>query len=151
MKRVGVHAIYLAAVFLMGSFIGVYMRAALPVVIWMHPVNWQVGQNYVLATVEGYKLNDCVRIAGSEVGYVRFANSAWEESGFSYVNDRTPNNSKPTGYFSFGYWGWNANDPMLAAKWVTSGRPDSVMMTIKHQCGPDIVETKIGPFKVPTP
>ncbi|WP_299071356.1 hypothetical protein [uncultured Paraglaciecola sp.] len=69
----------------------------------------------------------------------------WVESAFKYVDDLTPNSSKPAMWFSrisFGVWQWN--DTILPPRGI-----QQVMATVAHNCGdPELRTTKVGPFSI---
>ena len=96
--------------------------------------------NRVEIAVSGIKMRDCKRIPDSEVGYVQSIDGVWHETTFAYLDDLTPNNSKPRGVFSrisFGVWEWSDYiGPVIAT-----------MVTVEHNCGgDDLTSTKMGPF-----
>lgn len=86
------------------------------------------------ALVTGQKINDCSLVPNSQVGWAY--NGLWRETEFAFINDTSPNSSRPTGVQSFGLWAWRIRP--------TDSR---VRLTIQHMCGDKLILSLIGPFR----
>lgn len=96
--------------------------------------------------IKGYKVRDCAVVPDSVLGYMQIKETGVRvESKFQFIDDHTPNSSKPRSWRyqqSFGVWEWRDNK--------TPPREVShVLATIGHDCGPaGLRTTTIGPFRV---
>jgi hypothetical protein len=107
-----------------------------PVTTFMQVREWRSDRSSITADVVGFKIRDCDVVPGSSVGWVK--GSEWYEVPFEFVDDDTPDSSKPatSAKQSFGLW-----------RWVT--RPVDgklVKMTIQHKCDGVVRTTTAGPF-----
>lgn len=109
-----------------------------PVTVFMKAERWESTRSNITAEVIGYKIRDCLVVRGSYVGWV-YSGNVWREIPFEFVNDETPNSSKPSTMDrqSFGLW-----------QWGTQPRDGKlVKMTMQHNCNGSIQTTSIGPFE----
>lgn len=119
-------------------------------VVWFETAEVvSIEERQVQLRVKAYKVRDCAYIANSEVGYMRVEGGDWEESGFSYLEDLTPNSTKPASWWSrlsFGVWEWRDIHTDLHETPVVQ-----VQTTVGHDCGKgDIRTTTVGPFDLPS-
>lgn len=129
-----------------GAFVGILMiytyYATVPVVAFMRAENWSISEEAISADVSGYKVRDCTFINGSEVGYLT-KSGVITQVPFHFEKDSKE--SKPSSHkFRIAF-----------DRWVWDDQPDeedydvTVMATVKHDCDGDIVQTTVGPFKIP--
>ncbi len=114
------------------------VESALPVVARMEAVTEaRVFETYV-ARVEGYKIKDCLVVGDSYVGW-QLVNNTWTETPFAFVDDSTPNDSKPRALEKqdFGVWKWSDVDPDA----------DQVRLSLQHNCDGHLTITTIN-FKL---
>lgn len=112
-------------------------QAVLPVVSRMELSEPVLSDGMFTGKVVGWKVRDCIRQPGSEIGF-SISNGRWAIVSFTYLDDDTPYDSRPVrdDQQDFGYWRWD-------------GVPDgasAVAMSITHDCGGRLVNTLIGPF-----
>jgi hypothetical protein len=110
----------------------------IPITFLMSVNEWKSTRSHITAEVMGYKVRDCQVVKGSFVGWV-YSGEAWREIPFEFVNDSSPNSSKPATFDkqSFGSWRWHTQP--------RDGK--SVKMTMQHSCNGAIQTTSIGPFE----
>lgn len=128
--------------FLFFSMLNVFM-VFLPVTVFMKVTQWDRNKTTIRGEIEGYKVRDCAVVKNSFVGWA-FISDKWHEVPFTFVNDVSPNSSKPRGFFekqSFGFWQWSTA-PRYGKK---------IKMTMQHQCDGTIRTTEIGPFTYERP
>lgn len=109
--------------------------ALTPVVAFMKIEDVQRTDETITGRVIGRKIKNCPIVGNSFVGWQKRA-GIWEEvSGFEFLNDASPNSSKPSSIAnqSFGLWRWHG-----IAEDATA-----VRLTLLHNCGGDAVITKI--------
>jgi hypothetical protein len=108
-----------------------------PVTVMMSVKQWDGTRSSITAEVVGFKVRDCAVVKGSAVGWVK--GSEWHEVPFRFVDDDTPDSSKPATFEkqSFGLWRWKTRpiDGKL------------VKMTIQHECNGIVRTTTAGPFR----
>jgi len=127
-------------------------------VIWFEEAESLVSvtNSTIQLEIKAYKVRDCRYVAHSEVGYIRIKGGAWEESEFQYLNDLTPNSTKPTSRWfrhklSFGIWEWKAINEHSSNRLLPIIQ---VQTTVGHDCGngaSKIRTTTLGPFDVRLP
>ena len=126
-------------------------------IIWFEEAEVvSVTNSTIQLEVKAYKIRDCRYVAHSEVGYIRIKGGAWEESEFQYLNDLTPNSTKPTSRWfrhklSFGIWEWKAINEHSSNRLLPIIQ---VQTTVGHDCGngaSKIRTTTLGPFDVRLP
>lgn len=83
--------------------------------------------------VSGRKIKDCAVVKDSFVGWQKVA-GVWYETDFSFVEDKTPNSTRPDGWGvqDFGIWRWSGVLPDSVA----------VKMTLQHNCGGSLTVTQ---------
>lgn len=114
-------------------------NSILPVVAGMRASLILHEGHVVTAYVTGRKLKDCHVVSGSFVGWYRSA-GIWHEAPVEFVNDMTPNSSRPAGWErqDFGIWRWR-HVPDTA---------DAVRVSLQHECGASVRSTVAGPFEI---
>lgn len=111
------------------------VESALPVVAGMSAVTESRVQNTYSARVQGYKIKDCLVVGGSFVGWQKVS-STWLETPFAFVDDATPNDSKPRAFDKqdFGVWRWD--DIQEDA--------EQVRLSMQHNCDGHLTITTIN-------
>ncbi len=125
-------------------------------VIWFEEAEVvSITNSTIQLEVKAYKIRDCRYVAHSEVGYIRIKGGAWEESEFQYIDDLTPNSTKPTTRWfrhrlSFGIWEWKAINEHSSNRLLPIIQ---VQTTVGHDCGngSNIRTTTLGPFDIRPP
>lgn len=111
------------------------VESALPVVARMEAVTEERVSEAYVARVQGYKIKDCLVVGGSFVGW-QLVNSTWTETPFAFVDDATPNDSKPRAFDKqdFGVWKWSDVDPDA----------EEVRLSLQHNCNGHLTITTIN-------
>ncbi len=125
----------IGAIFYSGvNIIGVSL---VPVVMFMEASEVENKGHYLTARIHGIKVRNCSYLR--ERGYVKLTDSDyWSEEGyFYYVEDKSPNSSKPHGKHDFGYWRWDA---------YGDSKISEVKLVTEHDCNGRRVFTTVGPF-----
>lgn len=110
-----------------------------PVVVFMTAQNVAFEAGSVTAEVFGRKLRNCEVVKGSVIGWYERGGVWFEIEDFEFLQDRTPDSTRPTGRQSFGVWRWGGIHPDATA----------VRMTMEHLCGDTLRVTTNGPFRLP--
>ena len=106
-----------------------------PVISDMAASHWVLTSEYVEAQITGRKLRNCVPVKGSFAGYALQGNT-WHETDFIFIEDKSPDSSRPEGINDFGVWRWDVSEA------------EEVMVTVTHICNGIAVPTTIGPFEL---
>ncbi len=117
-----------------------FAQLYLPVTFLMKAEQVSRVESAVTMRVSGYKLRDCEVVKGSPVGWYVIGGEPIETS-FEFVDDLTPDSSKPKSLFerqSFGLWKWEGL-PEFA---------DEVRLTIKHTCGSETKTRIVGTWPI---
>lgn len=111
------------------------IESALPVTAMMRAIGPTYDQGAYTARIEGVKIKDCVVVADSFVGWQKIG-GAWRETGFSFVDDATPEDSKPksTAKQDFGIWQWHNINP----------EAEAVRLSLIHNCRGDLTVTTVN-------
>lgn len=109
-----------------------------PVVGFMRLDNVTRINGVVEGEVRGYKLKNCAVIGGTVVGWYK-VNGEWVDGApFEFVDDATPDSSRPPGRQSFDVWRW-------------SDIPDAatdVRITLTHSCRFGLQVTTVGEWGI---
>lgn len=150
---IAAHAVSAVAAIAFWTAMTLGYGAYMPVVIGERAVMTNVEPGSVSMRIAAYKIRDCRYVPDSQLGYVKIKGSAlWYESDFEFVNDRSPNSSRP-GRLSeqdFGVWRWRVVGEGPAPE-ITE-----TFATVNHDCSsvlegaPDANRklTKLGPFEI---
>lgn len=122
-------------------FIGIF-NMTVPVAFGMTGYNERFDGDKLLVDVWGFKLKDCDPYPGSYEGLARDGD-ALRPVPFEFIDDKTPDSSKPVSWFGMQYFGTWA--------WDVAAYPETpaVQMNMAHVCGDRVVDTVLGPFPVP--
>lgn len=91
------------------------------------------------ARVTGRKLRECIVVGGTFVGWAR-GGDLWKEVPLEFINDATPDDSRPAGRQDFGLW-----------RWQTPPNATRVKATVQHNCAGSVRITTVGPFNLKQP
>jgi hypothetical protein len=92
-------------------------------------------REYFSAHVIGRKEEFCIYVPDSQVGWA--FDGIWREVPFKYLDDPTPNSTRPVGHQSFGIWQWKVREGDFQVK-----------TTVKHDCNGHSILSTIGPFGI---
>lgn len=123
----------------MNAVPGIVKQAELrfyPVVSDFYAESIEIEGGKVLVSVVGKKLRDCKPVSFD--GYSE-QNGVSFESPLKFINDPTPNNSRPVGTQSFGIWQFDIEDQPNA---------QDVYAIVEHDCGVWNLRSKLGPFQI---
>lgn len=97
-----------------------------PVTVSMNIENVDRAEATVQGRVFGRKIKDCAVVKDSFVGW-QMVNDIWYETPFQFVDDPSPNSTRPDGWAvqDFGVWRWDDVAPAAT----------DVKMTLQHNCG----------------
>ncbi|MBW4710745.1 hypothetical protein KX928_23390 [Roseobacter sp. YSTF-M11] len=121
-------------------------------VVWfMAPLegSWCRGDGYVQARFAGYKVRDLRPVRGSVTGSVR-QYGFWDDVLFEFVDDPTPDSSKPKGKQHFGVWRWYG--PLIAEAQMSMRHTNRPLGMADGGSNPNWYEviSTYGPYTIPT-
>lgn len=125
-------------------FIGSFVADQSSRVVWfMTPQNWCVAENYVQARFHGYKWKNWKPVAGSVSGRIIRDHRA-DDAYFEFINDPTPDSSKPPGYSDFGVWRWYGTRISETLMYMQHENPRPIDDAV------NVVDSIYGFYKIPT-
>ena len=122
------------------AFLGITQLAdaVSPVTIGMRIHDTSQVHETFQGNVFGYKIKDCAVVKDSFVGWQR-VEGIWTETPFSFIDDPTPNSTRPKiwGQQDFGGWQWRD---------LADGATD-VKLSLMHNCDGSLTVTQ-ATFKI---
>lgn len=96
-----------------------------PVTVGMTITDLTRTELYIEGEVKGRKIKDCAVVANSFVGWQK-VDSVWHETPFAFIDDPSPNSTRPDGWAvqAFDIWRW----------YDVSPEATDVKMSLQHDC-----------------